>query len=370
VDADEQIRKLLHFHLRRMGAKVLQASRGEQALELIRQSERVDLVLLDPRLPDLPGMETLREINRAGKVGSTIVMTLNGTVADATAAMREGAYDFVNKTNTFDEVDLAIRNALNTLGLKRELAELMEDLAGVAVRGNEPEATGRPPTDHHHRRPGEFPSDPGAMPPEAATARWDRLTTSERRAVVLAGLGLSNAEIAETLDRARMTVVSHLYAAFAKLEISTRRDLPDLLTALPAAALRGLAPSCRPARPEPTERRRTDETPEARFCQAWDRVHGALPPSSRSGHAVWLLREIPRQPPLPLRAVSARLRLPLSECAEIARDLERRSYVASSRDPLDPRRPRHRPDACGRRHPEGPPRCRRERAGAIAAPPP
>ena len=128
VDGDEQIRKLLNFHLRRSGSKVLLASSGEQALELIRQSPRVDLVLLDLYLPGTTGLETLRAIDRAGRVGSVIVMTRNGTVAEATAAMREGAYDFVNKTNTFDEVDVAIRNALNTVGLKRELEELKAQL--------------------------------------------------------------------------------------------------------------------------------------------------------------------------------------------------------------------------------------------------
>ena len=125
LDGDEQIRKLLTFHLRRSGCKVLQASRGEQALELIRQSMHVDLVLLDLQLA---GLEALRAINRTGQVGSVIVMTRNGTVAEATAAMREGAYDFVNKTNTFDDVDVSIRNALATLGLKRELEELKAQL--------------------------------------------------------------------------------------------------------------------------------------------------------------------------------------------------------------------------------------------------
>ena len=130
VDGDEQIRKLLHFHLRRSGCKVLLAASGEQALELIRQTQRVDLVLLELRLPGMPGLETLRAINGTGRAGSVIVMSRDGTVADATAAMREGAYDFVNKTNTFDEVHLAIRNALNAVGLRREVEALKAQLDG------------------------------------------------------------------------------------------------------------------------------------------------------------------------------------------------------------------------------------------------
>jgi DNA-binding NtrC family response regulator len=128
ADGDEPIRKLLHFHLRRSGCKVLLAGSGQQALELIRQSQRVDLVLLDLRLPGLPGLETLRAINSAGQAGAIIVMSRDVTVADATAAMREGAYDVVNKTNTFDELHLAIRNALNAVGLRREVEALKAQL--------------------------------------------------------------------------------------------------------------------------------------------------------------------------------------------------------------------------------------------------
>ena len=128
VDGDEQIRKLLNFHLRRSGCRVLLAASGEQALEQIRFAQHVDLVLLDLLLPGLPGLETLKAINATGQAGSVVVMSRNGTVADATAAMREGAYDFVNKTNNFDDVHLAIRNALNTVGLQREVEELKAQL--------------------------------------------------------------------------------------------------------------------------------------------------------------------------------------------------------------------------------------------------
>jgi DNA-binding NtrC family response regulator len=128
VDGDEHIRKLLHFHLRRTGCQVLQADSGDRALELLGQNARVDLVLLDLHLQGLSGLDTLRAINAREHPTTVIVMSRDGTVADATAAMREGAYDFVNKTNTFDNVHLAIRNALNTVGLRREVEELKAQL--------------------------------------------------------------------------------------------------------------------------------------------------------------------------------------------------------------------------------------------------
>ncbi|HUJ76196.1 MAG TPA: sigma-54 dependent transcriptional regulator, partial [bacterium] len=132
ADPDEHIRKLLQFHLKRSGCRVLLADTGEHALDLVRQQGPVDLALLDLRQRGMPALETLRAINRTGQVGSVIVMTHNGTIADAISAMREGAYDFVNKTQSFDEVHLAVRNALNTQGLKQEVERLKAQLEDQA----------------------------------------------------------------------------------------------------------------------------------------------------------------------------------------------------------------------------------------------
>jgi DNA-binding NtrC family response regulator len=132
VDPDPQIRKLLQFHLRRTGCRVLHAESGEQALEVTRQARRVDLALLDLRLPGMGALETLRGLSQSGKVGSIIAMAHpGGSLADAIAAMREGAYDVVSKTTNFDEVHLSIRNALQNQGLVQEVEHLRAQLREI-----------------------------------------------------------------------------------------------------------------------------------------------------------------------------------------------------------------------------------------------
>lgn len=124
VDDDAAIRKLLEHHLKRAGCTVLSASTGGGALELLRTHSPVDLVLLDLKLPDISGLETLREINRLDAVPGVIVMTAYGTMEDAVRALKEGAYDFVNKSATFEDLRLAVRNALHTIGLREEVETL------------------------------------------------------------------------------------------------------------------------------------------------------------------------------------------------------------------------------------------------------
>jgi DNA-binding NtrC family response regulator len=65
-------------------------------------------------------------------VGNIIAMThASGTLAEAIAAMREGAFDVVNKTTSFDQVHLSIRNALRDLGLKQEVQQLRAQLKEI-----------------------------------------------------------------------------------------------------------------------------------------------------------------------------------------------------------------------------------------------
>jgi DNA-binding NtrC family response regulator len=132
IDSDAHIRKLLQFHLTRSGCQVVHAASGEEALQVLRDQGRVDLALLDLRLPGMPAQDLLRELSQGGKVGSIVAMThASGTLADAIAAMREGAYDVVNKTASFDQVHLSIRNALQNLGLKQEVQHLRAQLEEI-----------------------------------------------------------------------------------------------------------------------------------------------------------------------------------------------------------------------------------------------
>ena len=96
VEDKEGLRDVLRRTLEQEGYSVLPCSDGKQALSKL-QRERFFLVLSDLKLPGADGLEVLRAARRAEPTLPVILMTAFGTVADAVAAMKDGAYDFLEK---------------------------------------------------------------------------------------------------------------------------------------------------------------------------------------------------------------------------------------------------------------------------------
>lgn len=97
VEDDADQRFLIERRLSDMDVDVKMAASGEEALETLNE---VDLVLLDYRLPDMSGLETLRAIREVG--GPSVVMVTGmGSESVAVEAMRAGAIDYVVKDSTY-----------------------------------------------------------------------------------------------------------------------------------------------------------------------------------------------------------------------------------------------------------------------------
>jgi DNA-binding NtrC family response regulator len=124
ADGDAQIRRLLDSHLKRGGCRVLLAATKQEAVRIARAQPALDLVVLDLRLPGGTGMSALRALNQACAGAAVIVMMAGASLADSVLALKEGAYDFVNKDASFEDVRLAIRNALQTVGLRQQVETL------------------------------------------------------------------------------------------------------------------------------------------------------------------------------------------------------------------------------------------------------
>jgi two-component system KDP operon response regulator KdpE len=105
VDDSPQIRRALRTILISQGFVVMDARTGEEALDLIRK-ERVGLILLDVNLPGMSGIETCREIRRAGDI-PVIMVTVRDSERDKTQAFDAGADDFIVKP--FGAVELTAR---------------------------------------------------------------------------------------------------------------------------------------------------------------------------------------------------------------------------------------------------------------------
>ena len=112
VDDDETSLLVLGGYLKRFGFAVATASGGVQALELLRQRE-FDLLISDLRMPGMDGITLLKEM-RSGDVNIPfIVVTACGSIESAVDAMRQGAYDYLEKPFNPDNLQLTVQRALD-----------------------------------------------------------------------------------------------------------------------------------------------------------------------------------------------------------------------------------------------------------------
>jgi two-component system KDP operon response regulator KdpE len=110
IDDEPPIRKLLRLGLSTQGYDILDAPSGKLALELM--AERPDLVILDLGLPDIEGLELLRQIRQANEAVPIVVLSSRGEEAAKVQALDLGADDYVTKPFGMDELLARIRAAL------------------------------------------------------------------------------------------------------------------------------------------------------------------------------------------------------------------------------------------------------------------
>ena len=120
VDDEPSMRQMLSFALRREGYEVSTAEDGRAALQAL-QDGSFDIVITDVRMPELSGVDVLREAKRVDPSVSIIMMTAYGSKETVLEALRLGATDYVEKTpNLRDELSLRIRKELDRKRLQQE----------------------------------------------------------------------------------------------------------------------------------------------------------------------------------------------------------------------------------------------------------
>ena len=99
IDDELDTREVLEDRLQSLGYRVFAAETAKEGLELLER-QNPQLVLLDIEMPDMNGMDLLREIRRREHDVTVVMITAYGTVERAVEAMKEGAYDFIgNRSN-------------------------------------------------------------------------------------------------------------------------------------------------------------------------------------------------------------------------------------------------------------------------------
>ena len=123
VDDEHDIRDASERILTRTGFKVMKATRGDEALDVL-DKERTDIVLLDLKMPGMDGMEVLEHIRKLDEAILVIVITGYATVETATEAMKLGAYDFISKPFEPDQLRIVVNRAWERIRLTQEAEKL------------------------------------------------------------------------------------------------------------------------------------------------------------------------------------------------------------------------------------------------------
>ncbi len=137
IDDEEIVRQSFHDQLEDLGYRVLAAEHGRAGVEVIEQ-EHPDLVLTDLRMPEMDGLEVIRQSKELAPDTPIIVISGAGRIGDALEALRLGAYDYLIKpVNGLQVLEHTIGKALEKAQLSREnraYQEHLEELVGERTR--------------------------------------------------------------------------------------------------------------------------------------------------------------------------------------------------------------------------------------------
>lgn len=139
VDDEPLMRISISDALKGEGYEVAEAGLGKDGIALLRE-EAFDIVITDLRLPDTDGLKVLKSCRRSSPETRVILITAHASVNSAVDAMKHGAYDYITKPFSMDELLLMIKRIVRLKDLEREnmmLKKRMEgryDFSGIISR--------------------------------------------------------------------------------------------------------------------------------------------------------------------------------------------------------------------------------------------
>ena len=142
ADDDPYIRELLNEFLTGEGFEVSQAASGQDVLQAI-MGQTYDLILMDMRMPEMTGLDVLKQLHAKKVEVPVILMTAYGSSNIAIQATQLGAYDYITKPFELDDVLLTINRYFERQRLASEVRSLRSQLG-----------TARPLRAHHRQQRG------------------------------------------------------------------------------------------------------------------------------------------------------------------------------------------------------------------------
>jgi DNA-binding NtrC family response regulator len=128
VEDKTELRAMLRKALERNGFSVEEAPDGSAAIQKLR-AKRYQMVVTDLKMPGASGLDVLRESKQSDSTIPVILLTAFGSVEEAVSAMKEGAFDFIQKPVDLDHLKLLVERATRQQELLRENLILREEFA-------------------------------------------------------------------------------------------------------------------------------------------------------------------------------------------------------------------------------------------------
>ncbi len=127
IDDDDSLRRIMEFSLTEAGYRVQIAANGEEGLRLL-EKDSFDAVISDITMPGMDGMEVLMKIREQDAQIPVVMITAYGTIESAVDAMKRGAFDYITKPFSRDELRLTLDRALRMRRLEKENIELRSEI--------------------------------------------------------------------------------------------------------------------------------------------------------------------------------------------------------------------------------------------------
>jgi DNA-binding NtrC family response regulator len=120
VDDEVPFVETMVKRLSRRDFDLLTAYSGQEALDVMERDPRVDVVILDVKMPGMDGIETLKEIKLRYPLVEVIMLTAHATVESAIDGMKLGAFDYLMKPAEMDQLVDKVKRAENIKRHKEE----------------------------------------------------------------------------------------------------------------------------------------------------------------------------------------------------------------------------------------------------------
>src|SRR5215510_3859249 len=137
VDDDSALRSIVAEQLSRGEFEAVPVASARESLKILSDSD-YDVVLLDIMMPDMSGLETLEQIRKLEDPPEVVMLTADTSLQTGIEAMRLGAYHYLTKPATLDEMEAVLRKAHEKRRLLRQNASL-RSVARPTDLGDEPD---------------------------------------------------------------------------------------------------------------------------------------------------------------------------------------------------------------------------------------